>query len=622
MKSDQGAAPSDWWMYHGDPQHTGHATGSAITTANVGTLAVLHELDLDGPVLSVPAIVGGFVYVGVANSHAVPASNGGSFYKIALDSGEIVARFEWRTPLGQRDSHGFCGMGCTPAVTGGRVFFSAFDGKVYCLSAEDLAEQWVLDLRYADLAMNQPVTNVGGDGVYPPAAGWSSPVVVGDKVYVGIGEGENPFLYSFVYCLEAATGRVAWIFCTNQYETGVPNEVNHLPAHVLKDGVPPGFTKVDKVPITLGCSVWSSIAYDDATGRLFCATGNAVPDGPLPSPGWSNGVLALDAASGGFRGFWQVPAYSNYRPSDFDVDVGGSPMVFGSTVAVACKNGGFFLLDAPTLTLTGWRQMLPHTNDGLQIPNVDPHPATEEPNPRLSNEESNVTIGENYFGSYSTPAIHPQSGTAFVGVGGNNYHTGFAGIDYLTTPFMRAISTGTLADAWPLDDHDPKRYAQAIPPMYTTAAEAALSSPAVVNDVVFCSTSRIAVYAFDVASGKSLWSDVLGEPTGGLQGGYGYCMGPAVSGNYVVAGALVYGRQGGLLRIYTLPAPAAATAGAAPAASEAEAAEAPKDAAGDKAGGKNKPKALWPRGTGGGGTTGGGAAGSGGGGAAGGGEGG
>jgi outer membrane protein assembly factor BamB len=593
--TDSSAAPSQWWMYHGDPQHSGHATGSRISSATVAGLEVLHELDLDGPVLSVPAIVGGFVYVGVANSHAVKASNGGSFYKIALDSGEIAARYDWKTPLEQRDSHGFCGMGCTPAVADGRVIFSAFDGKVYCLSADDLAERWVLSLRQADLTLNQPVTNVGGEAEdYPPAAGWSSPVVIGDKVYVGIGEGENPYLYSFVYCLEAATGRVAWIFCTNQFETGVANRVDHLPAHVLKDGVPPGFTSVAKRPVTLGCSVWSSIAHDPKTGRLFCATGNAVPDGPLPSPGYSNGVLALDAASGRFEGFWQVPAHSNYRPSDFDVDVGGSPMVFGGTVAVACKNGGFFLLDAPTLTLTGWRQMLPHTNAGLQIPNVDPHPATEEPNPRLTNEQSNVTIGENYFGSYSTPAIHPESGTAFVGVGGNNYHTGFAGIDYESTPFLRAISTSTLADAWPLDDHDPQRYAAARPPMYTTAAEAALSSPAVVNDVVFCSTSRIAVYAFDVATGQCLWSDVLGEPTGGLQGGYGYCMGPAVSGDHVVAGALVYGRQGGLLRIYRLPAPTEAAPPATAAGPDESAAQ--KQAAGDKAGAKNKPIAQWPRG--------------------------
>ena len=46
----------------------------------------------------------------------------------------------------------------------------------------------------------------------------------------------------------------------------------------------------------------------------------------------------------------------------------------------------------------------------------------------------------------------------------------------------------------------------------------------------------------------------LGEQTGGMNGGYGYCLGPAVWGDYVVAGALVFGRRGGVLRIYSLPA--------------------------------------------------------------------
>ena len=88
--------------------------------------------------------------------------------------------------------------------------------------------------------------------------------------------------------------------------------------------------------------------------------------------------------------------------------------------------------------------------------------------------------------------------------------------------------------------------------MYCTPGESGLSSPAVVNNVVFCTTTKIAVYAFDVLDGRMLWKDDLGDQTGGLSGGYGYCLGPAVYRNYVVAGALVFGRKG-VLRIYHLP---------------------------------------------------------------------
>ena len=57
-----------------------------------------------------------------------------------------------------------------------------------------------------------------------------------------------------------------------------------------------------------------------------------------------------------------------------------------------------------------------------------------------------------------------------------------------------------------------------------------------------------------------LFEDKLGEQTGGFNGGYGYCMGPAVCGNYVVAGALVFGGDGGVLRIYGIKSDGSAPA--------------------------------------------------------------
>ena len=62
---------SNWWMFHGDPAHTGLVTGSGITSKNVARLKLLHDVPIPGPVLSVPAIVDGYVYVGLANSKEV-----------------------------------------------------------------------------------------------------------------------------------------------------------------------------------------------------------------------------------------------------------------------------------------------------------------------------------------------------------------------------------------------------------------------------------------------------------------------------------------------------------------------------------------------------------------------
>jgi outer membrane protein assembly factor BamB len=590
------AAPTrtGWWMYHGDPEHTGYVSDSNLTSANVNpaSFTTLHTLQLGGPVLSVPAVADGFVYVGTANYQQAEGGNGGALHKIDIETGAVVQTFTWNLGGDTADAHHFAGMGCTPMVLNGFVYFGAFNGKFYCLDAESLQQVWVTDLRNEDLAHNQPVTNINGvsDVGYPPAVIWTSPVVSADgtKLYVGCGEGENPEMYSFVFCLDTANGNVNWIYCTNVFCTGEFNQPNVLPVQAVQQLPPPaGFTIFDGQPIVMGCSVWGAIAYDKDLHRVYCPTGNQQPEpsgywqgGPfkpeLPSPGFSNGLLSLDAETGEYKAFFQVTPESNYRPSDFDIDIGSAPVVFDlagrKCVALTCKNGGIFVLDADTLELVKWRQLLPYMNDGTHVESVDKHPIDGNAlNPHVSNDESNATPGENYSGVFNTAAHYPGSADSpqsisprfFIGMGGPNYHNPSPGIDYETTPFVRAVdlSSDTLADAWPLDDSDPRRYVNGSHTddstgesvgLYTSAGESGISSPAVVNDVVFCTTSKIGIYAFDVRDGRLLWWDQLGMETDGYNGGYGYCLGAAVWKNYVVAGALVFGRDGGVLRIYGL----------------------------------------------------------------------
>ena len=584
-----------WWMYHGDPQHTGYVADSDITSANAATLTTLFTVQLGGPVLSVPAVTDGYVYVGTANSAASYGSNGGSLCKVSFETGQIVARFNWDIPVGERDAHGFTGMGCTPAVTGGQVFFSAFNGKFYCLSAEDLSLQWVTDLRYGDPLHNQPVNNDLGSDEDPVAAGWSSPVVANGKVYVGMGEGENPALFGFVYCLDAATGDVVWLWCTCQLTAGQDNLPNQLPAAVVRGNVPGMFTVIQPDPSNpppTGASVWSCIAYDPDTDRLYVSTGNpATNDNGLPfPPDWTDphaapnctvslpaavapkytySVVALDAATGSLLASFQPTQDTSYRPSDTDIDFGGSPTLFSiageKLVAVANKNGSVFVLDANTLQLKNSRQLLPYADDGQRIPSVDPHPTSQALSPPTpDNCESDQNQNENYHGAFGCPAIDPVTNTLFVALGGPNYHQPAPGLDSQTTPFMRAVSASALTDSWPMQTQTVslpqgnfqfQAYTKAAAVMYQNPTEVGLSSPAVVNDVVFCSTTFIGLYAFSVADGTLLWSDILGMQTLGLNGGYGYCLGPAIAGNYVVAGGLVAGGDGGVLKIYTLPTP-------------------------------------------------------------------
>jgi len=575
----------NWFMYHGGYSHGGNAgSDNPLTSTTVASpqFKLLKRIQTNGPVLSVPAVVDGFIYVGLANSHNAPGSVGGSLQKYELDTGKLVAEFTWPIAVIDRDSHGFTGVGCTPTIINGLVYFIGFNAKLYCLRQSDLSLVWTTDLRYAekDPHKNQPTTNTIGMANYPPAAGWSSPLVVNmtidgvstPRVFVGVGEGENPYLYSFIFCLDGYSGNVVWIYCTCQYVAGKPNAVNQLPRAVLNgEEAPPMYTVFDGTPVTLGCSVWSAITYDKTTGLIYASTGQtASPANPnidqgLPSKGWSSGILALNALTGEFFQFTQMPASTSYRPTDLDVDIASSSTIYTiggvadvparKVVGVGCKNGGFMICDAHTLDLIKAVSLLPRYNDGTQIPKIDPHPAPAQQNdinPAVSNEVSNSNTGENYFGPFNTAAVDPKTGTLFIGIGGPNYHSQGPGIDCNTTPFMKAVKWDTLEDAWPRDDSNPPRYKNVGLSMYRFPGECGLSSPAVANDVVFVTTSRVAIYAFRVTDGTLLWSDIMGNQTLGFNGGYGYCLGPAIYGKYVVAGALIQGLNGGLINIYGL----------------------------------------------------------------------
>jgi len=275
---------SNWWMFHGDPAHTGEVTGSAINSGTVSGLKLTQSINVNGSILSTPAVVDGYVYCGLANSLEAAAQNGGQFIKVSLATGQTEATFNWNIDPKDRDTHGFCGMGCTPAVIGGKVYFSAFDGKLYCLNQADLTLAWVTDLRYADMPHNQPVTNdFAAAGTQAKASGWSSPLVAGNRVYVGMGEGENSFLYGFVYCLDAATGNVIWIYCTCQYVSGTDNLPNQLPAETIRQELPPGFTTVDTAPEAKGASVWSGIApsLKSSVWKPYSITFGATPYWPI-----------------------------------------------------------------------------------------------------------------------------------------------------------------------------------------------------------------------------------------------------------------------------------------------------------------------------------------------------
>jgi outer membrane protein assembly factor BamB len=502
----------NWPMYHHDPQHTGLVACSDITSSNVGTLTQAYPaIPLNGHVISTPAVVDGKVYVG----SSVPGNGqgGGTLYRIDVATGAIENQFSFVTQAGQGSEQGETGIGCTPAVTGGNVYFSGLDGNIRCLNASTFQLLWTTDLRNPDQARNQPVSNTAAET-------WTSPLVVNGRVYVGAGVGEpDPGAFGFIYCLDAGTGDVIWLFCTNQFTVNTDNQPNMVPGSTVGGAIPPGYHgfTVGPEPLSRGASVWSSCVYHPGLNRIFVCTGNPSPDSPLPNTHYSSGIIAVDAGNGTFHGFFQPTQAESYRPDDTDVDFGGSPALYTQSgqdvVAFAGKNGTAFLLDPATMNKLAFRQLLPTFANGNPIPTVDVHQGP----------------GENKSGVFGTPAVDPAWGHVYFGLGG------YEGVDKPTTPFMRVCywDSDTLADAWPVvvGADTITRYSTAQPPMYTTT-EAGLSSPVVVNDVVFISTSAPALYAFSSANGVPLWT----APGFPQNPDNKFSLGPAVYGDFVVVG--------------------------------------------------------------------------------------
>jgi outer membrane protein assembly factor BamB len=526
----------DWWMYQHDAQHSGHASGASdITSTNVATMVEQPPITVQGNIVSKPSIVGGKIYIGSSRSGAGP---GGILYKFDLATGTKEGEF----PTSGTAFYSYQGIGGSPTIVNGKVYFTGVHGTVYCVDAATMTPAaphppalWTTDLKTANQPKNQPVTN-------PHADSWTGPLVVNDRVYVGCGEGESATTYGFIFCLDANDGHVIWLFCTNKFTGGADNTPNKIPTAVAAAWAAGAGFAVAANPAETGCSVWSSPGYDATLRRIYVGTGNSqYPHTAQPDDLYGSGLISLDADTGAFRGFFQPTPDDSYWPGDSDIDVSGSPLCFshGGTrvVAFGSKNGSFFLLNADTLAPIARRQLLPRTG-GTGVPG-------NRGNPIQAVVPTGPT-GENSFGVMATPALHSGLGRLFVGIGGYNGMAldAGAGIDQTRTPFLRAVDWNTLADVWPtaVGTDNVSRYTTTKPPMYTTL-EVGLSSPAVVNDVVFVSTNKTGLYALCAVTGTCLWS-APGLPTAAFGE---FALGPAIYGNYVVMGS------GSTLYIYHLP---------------------------------------------------------------------
>jgi outer membrane protein assembly factor BamB len=375
------AADDDWLTYRHDSARTGAqpVLSDLSDPARISGLHIIAQFPPDGSKTVIkggfkasPIVVDGIVFIGGVN---------GYFYALDAASGALIWQYPKATDpplLGSCGKGGYGGYGtygvatgATFAVIGGQnaVIFGAPDPDPTVGSGLGSARLFALPLS-ADPNNPQPiwksdvVAQVTGcnPGNTPPAElheriAYSSPLVLGDTVYVGIHDtGDNPIQKGRVIAVDLNTG----------HRTGF-------------QFIGAGNTPVDGYT---GGGVWNALATD-GTGVYF-TTGNTQPapwcvppygpdNCPLQKEPPNNhglSMIRVDKDTGTPKWWFQpVPFFFD---GDDDWAAGATVMSAscGTLIASVQKDGWSYAIDAdqqghaPTCPLSGHSWQFPPTTNG------------------------------------------------------------------------------------------------------------------------------------------------------------------------------------------------------------------------------------------------------------------
>jgi outer membrane protein assembly factor BamB len=287
-----GPPATDWPMFRRDPAGTS-STPAPLAVNDAPRLAEGWSLDLGHPVYGQPVAAGGVAFVTTADVGTVTA--------VDLASGAV----RWAATL-DAPTHATCeprerhpGIWGAAAVSEGIVYVAAPDGAVHALDAATGAARWAA-----------PVAAPSPDGELLVASVVVAPAL--GKLYVGVA--------SSTPCHEVA-GRIAAVDLASGAVTAQP---------LAPDG-------------QRGAALWSTVAVDEAEGRVYAATSSPPAGVPAAVVPLSQAIVALDARTLAPLDHWQNPT-----PLE-DSDFGGSPLLLEAggkrLVAAVNKDGVLYVLD-------------------------------------------------------------------------------------------------------------------------------------------------------------------------------------------------------------------------------------------------------------------------------------
>jgi len=315
--------PRNWLIYSGGYASNRHSPLTQITPANAKDLELkwMYQAAVAGAWQTTPLVVDGVMYLTQRPNDvvALDAKTGRVFwiYRHQLDPTQIVC----------------CGSNNRGlAILGDTLYMGTLDANLIAIDAKSGHPIW--KTRVADNNAGYSVT--------------LAPLVVKDKVIVGVGGGEYG-IRGFVAAFDAKSGREAWRFYTipgpgeagfDSWKPCPPDEKPYCDSEAWKHG---------------GGSVWVTGSYDPALNQTYWGVGNAGPDWNADQrPGdnlYTDSVVALDADTGRLKWHYQFTPHDRYDYDSVQVPVLADITWRGTPVKAmvwANRNGNFYVLDRET----------------------------------------------------------------------------------------------------------------------------------------------------------------------------------------------------------------------------------------------------------------------------------
>jgi alcohol dehydrogenase (cytochrome c) len=304
--------PQNWLTYSGAYHGQRHSLLRQIDPANVKNLEMkwLLQAQVSGSWEASPLVVDGTMYLSQRPNDvlAIDAKTGRIFwiYKYA----------------GSTDYEVCCGANNRGlAIQNDTLFMGTLDAHLVAIDARNGRVRW--NVTVAESAKRYSIT--------------VAPLVVKDKVIIGVGGGEYG-IRGFIAAYDVSTGREIWRF-------------NTIPG----PGEPGSETWSEDAWKTGGGSIWVTGTYDPTLNLTYWGTGNPAPDfNATQRQGdnlYTDSVVALDADSGAFKWHFQFTPHDRYDwdstqvPVLVDMPWRGAP---AKLLMLANRNGFFYVLDRVT----------------------------------------------------------------------------------------------------------------------------------------------------------------------------------------------------------------------------------------------------------------------------------